>query len=173
MSLTDEREGGGPRRGAEAVGGGAQDVDVGSQLAMFCAELQSELVAGVAKARFAAGRSQATEGVQDDGDVDQLLQERTPRRREIAGGGDAHGGEGQRHAGDHALGGDTAGAPGDDVGVAETVEAIDGQHHIGGLGRHGGAAGADRHADAGDRQRGGVVDAVADHDGRPAARFRV
>jgi hypothetical protein len=49
-------------------------------------------------------------------------------------------------------------------GVGDPVDAIDRDHGVGRLRRHRRAAGAERDPDVGDRQGGGVVDAVADHD---------
>ena len=77
-----------------------------------------------------------------------------------------------RHPGEHALQGDPPGAAGQRGHLAEPVEAVDGEHRVGGLGRGGGAAGAHRDPHVGQGQRGGVVDAVADHDGRRTALLR-
>ncbi len=70
--------------------------------------------------------------------------------------------------------GDRRARRGDDDGLAEPVEPVDRQHHVGRLRRRGRAARADRHADVGHGERGRVVDAVADHDrgGRAAASSR-
>ena len=51
-------------------------------------------------------------------------------------------------------------------GVGDAVDAVDGDHGVGGLGGHGRAGGAHRDSDVGERERGSVVDAVADHHDR-------
>ena len=57
-------------------------------------------------------------------------------------------------------------------GVAEPVEAIDGEHDVGGLGGRGRRPRPDGDADVGAGERGGVVDAVADHDRGPGCALR-
>ena len=67
---------------------------------------------------------------------------------------------------------DPARAAGDEDGVGEGVDAVDGEHDVGGLRRRGRAARGERHPDAGGGEGGGVVDAVADHDGAGRGRLR-
>ena len=50
--------------------------------------------------------------------------------------------------------------------VGDPVHPVDGDHGVGGLGGDGCAGRAHRDAEVGERQRGRVVDAVADHDHR-------
>ena len=64
---------------------------------------------------------------------------------------------------------DAAAAARDDDRLAEPVEPVDGEDDVGGLRRRGRAASTDRDADVGERERGRVVDAVADHDRGPGA----
>ena len=61
---------------------------------------------------------------------------------------------------------DAARAPGDHDRLADPVEPVRQDHHVGGLRRGAGAARAHGDADVGRRQRRRIVDAVADHDGR-------
>ena len=50
--------------------------------------------------------------------------------------------------------------------VGDAVDAVDGDHGVGGFGGDGRAGGAHRDPEVGDRERGRVVDSVADHDHR-------
>ena len=70
---------------------------------------------------------------------------------------------GQPDPGHDALPGDPTGPLGDRHRLGQPVQPVDGEHHVGGLGRGGGASRPHRHADVGRGQRRGVVDAVADH----------
>ena len=66
-----------------------------------------------------------------------------------------------------------AGPARDHDGFAEPVETIDGEHDVGRFGGGGRAAGADGDAHVGECERGGVVDAVADHDRSTGALFEL
>ena len=72
---------------------------------------------------------------------------------------------------DHALKGDSPAATGDRAGLAQPVDPVDGQDHIGSLRCRGGAMGAQGHADVGDGQGRSVVYPVTDHDGRGSVVF--
>ena len=56
-------------------------------------------------------------------------------------------------------------------GVGDAVDTVDGDDRVGGLRRDGCAGGAHRDAEVGEREGGGVVDAVADHDDRLQSRI--
>ena len=75
----------------------------------------------------------------------------------------------QADAPEHALAGDLQRAPAEPHGGRDAVDAVDGDHAVGGLGGDRRARRAHRDADVGQRQRGRVVDAVADHHDRPHA----
>ena len=60
----------------------------------------------------------------------------------------------------------------DDDRLADPVEPVGEDHHVGGFRRGAGAAGTERDADIGRGQRRRVIDAVADHDGRMQPLFR-
>ena len=110
---------------------------------------------------------QGAERIEDDGDIDGLLEERTGDDRQEAERGRDHRDERHPHPRHDALDRDRARASGDPDRLGEAIEAIDRDDDIGGLGRCGRAPGAHRHPDVGDRQRRCVVDAVADHHERP------
>jgi len=59
------------------------------------------------------------------------LEDRAPCRGQIAPRRHQHGGERQADTDDDALQGDPTGPAGNDYGLAEAIEAIDGEHHIG------------------------------------------
>ena len=56
--------------------------------------------------------------------------------------------------------------------VGDAVDAVDHDHGVGGLGRDRRAGRAHRDPDVGERERGRVVDPVADHHDRPEVRAR-
>jgi hypothetical protein len=132
--------------------------------------VHERLLLGV-HAHVEAGGAQRTQRVEQHGEVDHLLEERTPGGGQVPGCGDAHGHQRQADAHDHALARDAARAAGDDHRIAEAVEPVDGQHDVGRLGRRGRAAGADGDADVGQGERRRVVDPVADHDRAPQPSF--
>ena len=124
---------------------------------------QGPVSAGSRPRRLAA--AQRAQRVEDHRDVDALLQQRAERGREQAERGDHHRRQRHRHARQRALHGDPPGAAGDLHRVGEPVEPVGGEHHVGRLRGGGRAAGAHRHPDRGGGERGGVVEAVADHHG--------
>ena len=75
------------------------------------------------------------------------------------------------HAHHGALYGDAPRPAGDVHRVGQTVQAVGGQHDVGGFGRRRGAARAHRDTHCGRCQRGSVVDSVADHDCARAIPF--
>ena len=107
--------------------------------------------------------SERSQRVQDDGDVDQLLQERALHRRQVAEGGGDHPEDRQADPGRDALERDAARALGDLDPRQQEIEVIDQQDDIRGLGRGGRPARAHGDADVGGRERRGVVDPVAHH----------
>ena len=157
----------------ERVGDGAELVELGAKRLVLGAETPRERGARfVERRRVAAAGREGTQGVEDDGDVDGFLEDRAPHGREQAERRGDHGRTGHGHPGDHTLRRDRPGAVGDGEAVREVVETVDGEDHVGGFRRGGRATGADRDAHVGERQRGRVVDAVADHDRGPVpARF--
>ena len=117
--------------------------------------------------------AQRPQGVEDHGHVDDLLEDRTPDGREETDCSDTHGGQGKGHPCHHALDGDPPGASGNGRCLTETIQPVDGEHHIGGFGRGGGPSGPQSDPDVGQGECGRVVDAVTDHHGRSAARFEL
>ena len=90
------------------------------------------------------------------------------RRPGQVAGGDTRRGDAQAHAGEHALARDDQGAAAGLDGVGDAVDAVGGETASAVLGGDGGGCGAHGATEAGERERGRVVDAAADHDGRPA-----
>ena len=165
---------GGQQRGPavvapECVGDRADALQLGTQRQVLHAEVVSEL--GVAPGWCtAAGRTaESAKRVDDHDDVDAFLQQGSPCRGDQPDGGEAHRGQRQAHAGDDALDGDALGAPGDDDAVAEAIETVDGDHHVGGRRRGRGTSCAQSDPDVGRGEGRGVVHAVAHHDRRPPA----
>ena len=115
------------------VGDVADAGEVGPQGAVFGAEAARERGFLAAEPVRRGRVPQRPQRVQDDGDVDELLEERTPHGRQVAEGGDDHGAERQADADDDALEGDAAAAAGDDERFAEPVETIDGEYDVGGF----------------------------------------
>ena len=89
---------------------------------------------------------------------------------QVAGGGDGHRGEAESHAGEHALARDVQRASAGVHCVGDAVDPVDGDDGVGGLRGDRRAGHAHRDAEVGERQRGRVVDAVADHDHRAQRR---
>ena len=114
---------------------------------------------------------QGAQRVEDHRDIDALLQQRTRGGRQPAQRGDRHRQQRQRHADHGALHGDAPRPAGDVHRIGETVQTIGGQHDVGGLRGRRRAARAHRDTDRRRRQRGSVVDSVADHDRHRAIPF--
>ena len=74
---------------------------------------------------------------------------------------------------EHALARDVERAAADPDRVGDAVDAVDHDHGVGGLGRDRRAGRAHRDPDVGERERGRVVDPVADHHDRPEVRARL
>ena len=127
---------------------------------------------GIGRRPRARAGTERAQGVEDHRDVDRLLGERAGDRREPAECRERHGDARQAEPGDDALHGDGAGAPRDDDGIGDAVEAVDQDHHVGRLRGGAGAARAHGDADVGGGERRRVVDAVADHQGRGEALLR-
>ena len=111
---------------------------------------------------------QRAQGIEDDGHVDALLQQGARDGGQQARGGRTHRDQGHGHPGEHALQGDPPCPAGNGHDLAEPVDAVDGEHCVGSLRGGGGAPRAHGDADIGQGQCGSVIDAVADHDDRPA-----
>ena len=120
-------------RVGQQVRGDPELVDVGSDRPVLDAEPFGEDGIGAGQPDFGRDRRQCTERVEDHRDVDCLLEQRTPDRRQQAGRGDAHGGQRHAHAGQHALRRDPPRPAGQHRYLAEPAELIDGQHRVGRL----------------------------------------
>ena len=111
-------------------------------------------------------RVQGAQGIEDHYNVDHFLGDRRRHRRQPSGRRCQHGEDRQAHAGDNAFYGNMACTLRDHDRIADPVETVGEDHHIRRLGRGAGAARAERDPHVGRCQRRGVVDAIADHDGR-------
>jgi hypothetical protein len=98
--------------------------------------------------------------------VDHFLDDRRRHRRQPSGRRRQHGQGRQAHADDDALHGDAARTLRDRNSIADPIEAVREDYDVRRLGRGAGAARAQRDPYVGRCQSWGVVDAVADHDGR-------
>lgn len=107
--------------------------------------------------------AQGAQGVEDHGDVDGFLEQRAGGGREQTGGCRAHGCQRHDHAAEGALHSGAAGAWGDGDGVAEAVDAGRWSGRCRALLRRPWNRGRPWRRRR--REGGGVVDAVADHDG--------
>ena len=119
-----------------------------------------------APAGVAVARRQRTQRVEDHGHVDHLLDDRRRHRQQPTQRRRQHRQHRKPHACDDALDRDPPRPLRDHDRLADPVEAIGEDHHIGRLRRGAGAAGAERDPDIGRGQRRRIVDTVADHDGR-------
>ncbi|MNO66048.1 hypothetical protein D3C76_568290 [compost metagenome] len=111
---------------------------------------------------------QCTQGVDDDRHINALLHNSTDKRRQITQGRHHHGQQRHAHADQHTLAGDVTGLAGNVQCLHQTIETVYQQHHTRGLCRSRGTTGPHGHADVGRRQRGGIIDAIADHQGAGA-----
>ena len=96
--------------------------------------------------------AEGSQGVEDDDDVDRLLEERAGDDGQEPEGRDDHRDERHAHAGDDALERDRPRAAGDPDGLRQSVEPVDRDDDVGGLGRRRRPAGAHRDADVGERR---------------------
>ncbi len=119
-----------------------------------------------APAGVAIARRQRPQRIEDHGDVDHLLNDSRRHRQQPAEGRGQHRQRRKSHAGDDAFDRDPPRPLRDHDRLADPIEAVGEDHHIGRFRRGAGAAGAKRDPDIGRCQRRRVVDAVADHDGR-------
>ena len=107
------------------------------------------------------GRKGGPQSVQHRQNVDDFLRDRAAHRTEMAGGGEHHADDAQRHAADGALQRDGSHAAADVHELVHLLERVVHDHDAGRFGGHV-AVLSDRHADRGGHHRRGVVDAVAD-----------
>ena len=98
---------------------------------MLCAEAPRDRGLLRTEPVGSGGVTQGAQRVQDHRDIDELLQERTPDRGQVAKGSHDHRRERQADPDDHALVRDTPAAARDDDGFAEPVEAIDSEDDVG------------------------------------------
>ena len=112
---------------------------------------------------------QDAQRVEDDRYIDDFLQKRTLNRRQIADRRNEHPRDRTTQTDKYAFKRDASRIPGNfDRGHDRLHQLIDQKNDVGGLCGSRRAVGAHRHADVGCRQRGRVVDPVADHhDGPP------
>lgn len=85
---------------------------------------------GVGRVSAAAQRPQR---VEDHRHVDPLLQQRAGDRRQQPGSGEAHRDDAQPHPSEHALTGDLERTAADPDRVGDALDAVDDDHHVGGL----------------------------------------
>ena len=136
------------RTGNQLVGGLAQRFDGVAQFVVFGRKAPQHFL-GVGREFDLDGRiaTQGAQRVEDHRDVDALLQECASGGRQPAQRGNGHRQQRQRHTDHGALHGDPPRPPGDVHRVGETVQAIRGQHDVGGFGRSRRAARAHRDTD--------------------------
>ena len=113
-----------------------------------------------------ASRAQRPQGVEDDGDVDDLLSESAGDWRQPSEGRSNHRDPRESHSARHALERDRVGASGDSNRVGYAVNGVDEDHDIRRLRRRARAAHAHGYAHIGGREGRRVIDAVADHQRR-------
>ena len=112
-----------------------------------------------------ACRLERAQRIEDHGNVDQLLKDGGRHRHQPAERRRQHGQHRKSHPDDDALDGDVPGSPRDHDRLADPIEPVGENDHIGGFRGCAGAARAEGDPDVGRRQRRRIVDAVADHDG--------
>lgn len=78
--------------------------------------------------------------VEDDGDIDDFLDQGALEGRQVSEGRSHHAEDGQGDAGEYALQGDSAGPLGDTDPVRQTVDAVDEEDNVGSLRGCGGTA---------------------------------
>jgi hypothetical protein len=105
----------------------------------------------------------ASQRIEDDGDVQDLLQERTERGGNVAKGRNDHQYATDPHANPDALLGNHECAFADSDGVGDPADVVGRQHHVSRLRRNCRTTHAHGHADCGSGQRWSVVDTVANH----------
>ena len=172
MSPVDRGDGGRIWPGPEGICSRSELLQLRSQDLVLVNEPAGGLGVGRRDLRALAAARPRTQGVEDDGDVDCLLEERTDRGRKETQPSEQHRGQGHPDPGQDTLPGDQTSPPGDRHGLGQAVQAVDRQHDVGRLRRGCDASGPHRDADVGAGQRRRVVDAVADHDRRTANPFR-
>ena len=101
--------------------------------------------------------------IEDDGDVQGFLQERTERGGNVAKGRDDHQHATHPHANPDALFGDHECAFADSDGIGDPADVIGRQHHISRFRRNGRTAHAHGNADCGRGQGRSVINTVANH----------
>lgn len=84
--------------------------------------------------------AQGARGVEDDGHVDALVEQRANGGREQADRSRGHGDLGHQHAAEGTLDGDAPGELVDGDGIGQLVDAVGGQDDVGGLRGGGGTA---------------------------------
>ena len=136
----------------EVVGHVAHSFHQRQRLPMVRGEAGQDLGIGVGDAARAAWPQQADPQSPHDGhQVDPFLQNGARRRGQQAHGRETHRDEAQSHPDPGGLRGSAAGAPGDPDRLAEAVDPVHREDHIGGLGGRGGTTCRQGHPDAGRR----------------------
>src|SRR6476659_129160 len=82
-------------------------------------------------AQLLRGAGDDPQRIQDHEDADALREERAPRCRQPSGGSNTHREQGEAHADNDTLPGDTKGATRDPERIAEAIEAIDREDDVG------------------------------------------
>ena len=121
--------------------------------------------------RERAGGAERPQRIENDGDVDRLLYERPCNGRHITECRGRHRCTRKRHTYDDALHGDGARAPSDYNRLRNAIEPIDEDDDVRRLRRGARAASTHGHTDVRRGEGRGVVDAVANHQGRSEAAF--
>ena len=149
----------------EPVGDGADLLDLGQDGVVVGAKALGERDVLVRERQ--AVHAPREDGAQRQGDgqhVDALLEHRARCGGQQACRGRDHRDTREPHPHDHGLEGDGLRAAGDEDRVGKGIDPVDREHDVGCLGGRRRAPCGESDTDAGSGQRGGVVDAVADHD---------